>query len=153
MRTRGYDLFKDCAEKTAVPARWLCRSIRGGAKARPVRGISVEWKIWDAIRCKTLPTRRTTGCQGQREQGCEQGFLRVSPRMTRNILFESTVKKRKSLRVPFNQDHGRFAVYMGSVYGRFRLQQSFVPGVRAGDTQFRSQAKDIRQYYCVRTPA
>jgi len=61
------------------------------------RGISVRiGRSGTQFAARHCQRGEQTGCQGQREQGCDRAFLRVSPRMTRNILFESTVKKRRA---------------------------------------------------------
>ncbi len=57
-------------------------------------------------------------------------------------------EKAKSLQVPFNQITNALQVYMGSVYvNDFDFNNRSYRVYVQADTQFRSQAKDIRQYY------
>jgi hydrophobic/amphiphilic exporter-1 (mainly G- bacteria), HAE1 family len=57
-------------------------------------------------------------------------------------------EKAKSLQVPFNQITDALQVYMGSVYvNDFDFNNRSYRVYVQADTQFRSQAKDIRQYY------
>jgi len=57
-------------------------------------------------------------------------------------------EKAKSLQVPFSQITNALQVYMGSVYvNDFDFNNRSYRVYVQADTQFRSQAKDIRQYY------
>ena len=57
-------------------------------------------------------------------------------------------EKAKSLQVPFNQITNALQVYMGSVYvNDFDFNNRSYRVYVQADAQFRSQAKDIRQYY------
>jgi hydrophobic/amphiphilic exporter-1 (mainly G- bacteria), HAE1 family len=57
-------------------------------------------------------------------------------------------EKAKSLQVPFSQITNTLQVYMGSVYvNDFDFNNRSYRVYVQADTQFRSQAKDIRQYY------